>query len=155
MATWLNAGLALAELGFDPPLEWVFISPANQVLRKAWESEAWHWPYDRSKPSWLKMLAAERRALLRLRKADAMQALRREGRRRITAAYAPPGEPGTFSFEDETAVRLRGENTPAQDADRERLRGRYRALKARIEATSTEAQLLAIDVRDHGLWAAG
>ena len=146
---WLNARLALAELGFDPPLEWVFITPANQVLRKAWESDAWHWPYDRAKPSWLKMLAAERRALLKHRKADRLQALRGEGQRRITAAY------GAATFEEETALRLRGENAPQQDAERERLRGRYRALKARVEATSTEAQLLAIDVRDQALWAAG
>ena len=146
MNRWLNAQIALGELGFDPPLEWVFISRANQVLRKAWDSDVWHWPYDRPKPTWLQMLAAERRALLKRLRADLVQDLRRVAQRRITAAY------GTTSFEDELALRLRGEQTAEQDAARERLRARYRAIRDRIHAAKTEGHLLGIEIDNDDLW---
>lgn len=82
------------------------------------------------KPSWSTVLKAARMGEL-IHLADRVAiSLRDEAARRITAAY------GETDFRGEMELRLRGGHTPAQDAARERLRARYKALTARVRTMS-------------------
>ena len=72
--------------------------------------------------------------------------LRRECHRRITEAY------GEATFNEELALRLRNGQTPAQDIERERLRGIYQTLKTSVK-TMTRAELEAFDPTDDTHWA--
>ena len=72
--------------------------------------------------------------------------LRRECRERITVAY------GENTFDAEMELRLRSD-TPDEDAERDRLRARYRELKDRIE-TGTLEELRALDLETDATWAA-
>ena len=48
---------------------------------------------------------------------------------------------------------MRGDQTPEQDAERERLRDKYRELKTQLNAKTTEDDLLAVDIAADNLWA--
>ena len=72
--------------------------------------------------------------------------LRRECRRRIVSAY------GAETWEEELEIRLRNDQTAAQDTDRERLRQVYQAEVARV-ATMTEEQRKAFDPGADTIWA--
>jgi len=67
----------------------------------------------------------------------------------ITAAYGA-GD----SWQEEIQIRLSNRHTSRQDNERDRLRVRYRAVKAEITAATTIEQLEAIQVRiEDGTWA--
>lgn len=98
-----------------------------------------------AKPSWAVVTAAARRASLEGARSAAAERLRVECRSRITSAY------GETSWHDEIEARLRGGSTPQQDAERDRLRGRYKALTKTLGAM-TSAQLRAFDATDDTYW---
>ena len=108
--------------------------------------ELGHDPNAGSKPSWADILRANADAALDdLRRQRTNDANRQTGSR-ISAAYRASGP------DDEIWRRLRGEATPEQDAERDRLLHACRALKARIQAARTRAQLEAIDPADNRQW---
>ena len=148
---WLNLNLALKELGHHIPKS-IGISPPRQILEKAWR----YWGpriyanNPRSKPSWPKLIKAEKQARLKFRKVDKVKLLRREGERRIALNYTN-GQSGELL--EEWKVRQRGDATPAQDLERERLRGEYRKIRDVINAAVDEDVLLAVDFTSDGWWA--
>ena len=111
---------------WNPP-EFVPVGP--RLLKEYGDTDSGASP----KPSWQDIRAAwERAALVRGRdRAAAM--LREECRARITAAY------GERSIEDEILLRLRAGHTAAQDAERDRLRARYRVLVAGLDDMALDA----------------
>jgi len=89
------------------------------------------------------MVAARRFAAA---KDSTLATLSTEATRRISACY------GVETFDAEVKLRLRGGHTPAQDAERDRLRGVYRTLKAQIQKMPTVAKLEALDVISDAHW---
>ena len=78
-----------------------------------------------------------------------LRALKVEGSRRITAAY------GAESWEDEVQRRLRRAHTPQQDAERERLRAAYAALRDwLLSPERTGAELAGFEPATDALWEA-
>lgn len=105
-------------------------------------------PTVRPQPTWEEIEAAYRAVKLEVQRRaalDSLDELRREASRRITIAY------GKQRFQDEAALRLRGGHTEEQDAERDRLRAVYRALKLSL-AGMNDAQLLAFDPADDNHW---
>lgn len=150
---WVNIYIALGELGNHIPKS-VGISPPNEILEKAWDfyGRRIYEGSDTPMPTWTELVDAQDAYLLRTRKADTVTSLRAEGKRRITVdAY------GATSFDDELADRFRkflnGDDTKAEDAERERLRAKYREIRDTINAAADEAAVLAINFRGDALWA--
>ena len=102
-------------------------------------------PEASAKFSWRQLVWADGQGELRERRRDLLNETREEARARITAAYAAD------DWDDEVRRRLAGRNTAEQDAERERLRTRFRALKWRYEAMSLD-DLLAFDPADDAHW---
>ena len=142
---WINVNIALNYMGRDA-VKFIGISQSNSVLEKAWN----YWgpiQYPIDTPTWLELVEAERLAMLDSFKQESTRSLRFICQRRITKAY------GADSFNDEIATRTRGDSTPEQDAERERLRAKYREIKATLLSQSTERELLSIDLDANSLWA--
>ena len=98
------------------------------------------------KPTWQEIRKAYEVAVPRLLREGLTQQLRDECRRRITLAYE------VDNTEDEIFLRLRGEYTLEQNAERVRIHAIYKTLKTRIEGGTLE-ELEAIDVTDNAVWA--
>ena len=74
--------------------------------------------------------------------------LHQEATKEIIHAY------GANNRDDEINMRLRGSTGPDQDAERDRLRSRYKAVKAEIETATDQSTLDAIKVKiEDGTWA--
>ena len=149
---WINAKIALAQLGFNNPPDYIGISRSNQILEKAWRgmhSGVWHWPYPGEViPTWEALVEAERLAILDLQKSVTLEFLRYNAAHRITRdAY------DAHDRDDERDIRLRGDQTPAQDTERDRLRTKYREIRDMLNAQATEEELFAINLKDDKLWA--
>ena len=142
---WLNAKLALAQLGFESPPDYIGISPSYQVLEKAWTgliAERWAWPYPgQNIPTWVELVEAERLAVLDSTKRDAIRSLIREGQRRVD-----------MTCQDDLGIVLPGQHTPEQIAKCNRLHARIVALRDSISTSRTEGELFSINVRDESLW---
>ena len=129
------------------------------LTRGAWESYGWNPPQylahlpeftepdniGSPKPDWSVLVAHIEPAMLAILRPRALRELRRECKRRITAAY------GEDSFDDELALRLRNGHTISQDAERDRLRAAYQTIKGQIETASYET-LKTFSVQDEALW---
>ena len=140
-ATWINSELAIKHLGFENPPKYIFISRSNQILRKAWDADVWHWPYDEPKPTWEELVEAERLAMLDRLKTDAASTLVRFAQQRIDAVC-----------KNELGLTLPGQHTAEQIAECGRLHVRVTEIHAEIMAAENEAAVLAIDLRDDVLW---
>ena len=104
-------------------------------------------PYASRKPTWEDLVAAFQERQLGDDRAEALAFLQSEARRHISVAY------GASSAMDEVWRRLRGETTPEMDAERERLRVRYRIVKAALEAAGSIAELEDLQARlEDGTW---
>ena len=112
----------LADEGLTLPTDGIPSAPT------AAEWDAFPWSPAKDKPTWEQLMAACFYGLAARNKATILEALKSECSRRITAAY------GMTEWRDEMEMRLRGESTKAQDAERERIRARYATLKARLNA---------------------
>ena len=61
---------------------------------------------------------------------------------------------GAKNRDDEINIRLRGESTPQQDIERDRVRARYRAVKTEIVDAPDDTALKSIQARiEDGTWA--
>ncbi len=101
------------------------------------------------KPQWSDIVASV--VLFDFAKArnSILSALRTYTQNAITAAYG-----AGFSWQKEMQIRLSNRHTSRQDNERDRLRVRYRAVKAEITAATTVEQLQAIQARiEDGTWA--
>ena len=163
-ATQWNPPAQFPEFGVDPHAspkpDWATLRDTGTLLRQAAPEEtlraaivfleaaqlpdvlpttrgAWHFhPWDGAKPTWGSLVAIGNRARLRL-----------ESRERIMRAY------GEETIEEEILLRLRGGQTPEQDLERERLRGRYSALVAYIQSEDrTSAEIAGFDPTDDAHW---
>lgn len=159
MSKWVNAAVALKQLGLNPT-KTIGPSKPNQILKKAWE----YWGpqiYGDEAPTWDQLVAAEKAALLVERKEQAVDALRQEASRRITESY------GSITFEEEVKKRLNvletigGSGSWSQSSseqqeldERVRLQLKYDDIKASIESATTDYGVLSIDVTDDDLWSA-
>ncbi|MCY4671280.1 MAG: hypothetical protein OXC29_25240 [Rhodococcus sp.] len=119
--------------------------------RALWNAHPWN-PEPRDmgaspKPTWSVIVAEGSAAVLDIRKLRMVASLRQEARRRISRAY------GGTDWLGEMHRRLRGEATPEQDAERDRLRAVCKTVEARIGVAATQADLDAIDPLDASLWA--
>ena len=119
-----------------------------RVTKDLWGRVEWqrldgedHWPDARPKPSWSELTRLVGVEYMRLEQ----WWLRTEARQRIARAY------GEAEVEDEILLRLRGGSTADQDAEAERLRGVYRALRARMGKMTSDA-LGAFDCSDDAHW---
>lgn len=101
----------------------------------------------RPKPTWAEITAAAETASSNALLDSILFGLRAEAERRITEAY------GETSFRGETELRLRGGHTPAQDAERDRIREKYKSLKASVEGMS-HTQRQSFDPTDESHWSA-
>ena len=100
------------------------------------------------KPTWQAILAACEKAKLQNRRLELCRHLRSQAGRRISSAY------DAENYIEEIFLRLRDDHTDAQDTERERLRAKYRELKAWINHEDrTQSELDAYDVTDDSLWA--
>lgn len=79
-------------------------------------------------------------------KADKLIELKDKTRMRIANAY------GETTFYEEVELRLRDGQTEEQDTERERIRTKYREIKARIEGATRQTELDDIDIMDDSLW---
>lgn len=144
---WINAALALGELGFDNPPKMIGISPSHQILEKAWEGlirGRWDWAYGETDiPTWPEMVAAEGRAVLKLQKQDRVEHVTRLAQQRIDEVC-----------KNEDGLILPGTHTPEQIAECERIRTAAKVIQTTVEAATTEAVLLAIDLTADDLWSA-
>ena len=98
------------------------------------------------KPTYVALMVASGAGELDELKGRLLYLLKEETRRRVILAYE------ASSFEDELMIRLRGEGTPAQDIERDRLRTVYRGLKTTINAGSL-SKLQALDIQSDSVWA--
>lgn len=96
-------------------------------------------------PSWADLVEASVATARRNLRTGHLIALCIDAERRISTAY------GEATFKDELQNRLRGNQTPAQDEERDRPRGRYNSLAANVEAMSL-AQLQAMDPTNDRYW---
>ena len=94
--------------------------------------------YVSPKPTWLMVLNAFEQAYIQRRKTELCDFLRDDCRYRITLAY---GETDPL---DEIFARLSGNQDG--DADRDMLRIKYAAAKASVMATTTRAEVDALDI---------
>ena len=86
-----------------------------------------------AKPTWAMLQAAVASAELAQAKDRAIAALHELCRRKITSAY------GALSHEEEVHLRLRRGETTAQNTERDRLRGLFRARRDAINGAATTA----------------
>ena len=97
------------------------------------------------KPLWQEIRRAYETAAPRLLAENLIRELKDECKRRITLAYE------VDDTDDEIFLRLRGEHTLEQDAERVRIHAIYKALKTRI-GSSTLEELEAIELTDDTIW---
>ena len=99
------------------------------------------------KPTYAAIERAAGRGQISLARSLLQGHLRKECKRRITLGY------GEREFDDEIAVRLRGATTQAQDAERDRLLGKYRERRDWINDAGTElGELQDFDVTADQRW---
>ena len=125
-------------------------NPPKYALRE--DAEFDNRPEVIAKPSWDELQAALRKAKRQAKSFDETQHIRRlktalefEVERRISANY------NAKDFNSEMRKRLRGDSTPAQDAERDRLRKKYHSLLDKLAGMSYE-QLKSFDITDDDLW---
>lgn len=100
------------------------------------------------KPTWTALVIANTNALLEEGKDEVLRFIHEETTyRRIPAAY------GQETLEDETLFRLANRQTADQDAERVRLQGVAKALKAKVAAATTLAELRKIAPEADATWA--
>lgn len=143
---WINARIALARLGYDPPDK---IGPhsANQILDDMWLQYAPQ-QFGENAPTWDELVEAERLVLLDDAKERRIKRLRRVTSDRITAAY------GAVDRDDELNIRLRLAHTLAQDEERERIVAKYKEIRDMINGKKTESGIHEIDFDSEDLWTA-
>ena len=100
------------------------------------------------KPTWTALVIANTNALLEEGKDEVLRFIHEETTyRRIPAAY------GQETLEDETLFRLANRQTTEQDAERVRLQAVAKALKAKVAAATTLAELRKIAPEADATWA--
>lgn len=90
------------------------------------------------KPTWEEISSAASSEAVKQLRADCENALAMEAQGRIQKCY------GASSWREEIEIRLANEHTAAQDAERQRIRTRYRSVLTRIDAAVTVDTLTAI-----------
>ena len=129
----------------------------SQATEDVWGATDWNPPYIETaipvtadpkaspKPSFADLMAADLRGVLAEEQKTRRGVARVEATNRITAAY------GVDDLIDEIWLRLRNESTPEQDAARDAILGKYRALKATIQASTLE-EIHTLDVTADEHW---
>ena len=126
------------------------------ITRVRWESYGWNPPgympdltesqaNVSGKPTWEMVVNAVEPGWLLRNKPTVVAAFKRECEQRINAGY------GADNTDDEMFKRLRGDTSG--DAERERLRTRYHAVKAWVEAATTKTVLQDVDASADEWWA--
>ena len=153
----------------DPPLALPFgMTPGEEpggnaptFTAETWDLYQWNPPgplpvpegaFDESaspKPTWAMIQAALAPAQLAQARAAALSELDDICQRKIIAAY------GATSMDKEILLRLRNGETPAQNTERDRLRGLHETQEAAINAAPTPAavETLIVAARADAFWA--
>ena len=100
------------------------------------------------KPNWVKIKEASNKIILLQLREVLLINLKAECRKRVSLNYT---ERESSDINEEIFIRLRKEQTPAQDLERDRLRGVYTTLKVRINGFTAE-ELEAFDITDDAIW---
>ena len=133
------------------------ITAGTIVNEDAWERLLWNPPAGNPhlvadpsaspKPTWLTISTAAASETVESLRHRCLASLSTETERAIQTSY------GVTSWRKEIEMRLAGRHTPQQDAERDRIRTRYKALKADIGAATIVSELEAIQSRiDDGTW---
>lgn len=112
-------------------------SPDEDWTEAEWDALPWDTSRASDKPTFAEMQQVLDRDRIRAIRRRLCHELRTNCKERITAAY------GEDNLDDEIMYRLRMDSSAlmVQDAERDRIRERYRQIKGWIEADGTLAQL--------------
>ena len=124
--------------GWNPP---EFMTVTDELLQEFGDTD-----WDASpKPSWQDIRKAYETSVPKLRRIELAKEIREETQRRIIIVY------GADDLNDEILIRLRGEESAYQNAERDRLRAKGSALRASLDGLSLDT-LKDYNPGDDSLW---